>query len=84
MKFKVDENLPSEVTTLLRHAGYDTMSVLDQTLGGAQDGKLFAICQQEQRVLITLDLDFANIQAYPPANGCGTIVLRLAWQDKVS
>jgi len=31
---------------------------------------------------MTLDLDFANIQAYPPSTHAGIIVLRLKKQDK--
>jgi hypothetical protein len=31
-------------------------------------------------VLVTLDLDFANIQRYPPASYCGIMVLRLGTQ----
>lgn len=33
-------------------------------------------------MLLTLDLDFANIQAYPPAAAAGIVVLRLVHQDK--
>ncbi len=35
-------------------------------------------------MLVTLDLDFANIQAYPPGHDAGIIVLRLNRQDKVA
>ncbi|HIJ83833.1 MAG: uncharacterized protein HW380_211 [Magnetococcales bacterium] len=84
MKFKVDENLPAEVTALLQNAGHDAFSVQDQAMGGANDGKVFQICREEQRILVTLDLDFANMQAYPPSEGRGIVVLRLAWQDKVT
>lgn len=42
------------------------------------------ICREEQRILVTLDLDFANVQAYPPSEGRGIVVLRLAWQNKVT
>lgn len=38
--------------------------------------------QAEERCLITLDLDFANIWAYPPAQYFGIIVLRQKRQDK--
>lgn len=37
MQFKTDENLPMEVTELLRTAGYGAMSVLEQGLGGESD-----------------------------------------------
>jgi predicted nuclease of predicted toxin-antitoxin system len=82
LKFKIDENLPQEVCALLQEASYDALSVLDQALGGADDPQVFQVCQKEQRVLVTLDVDFANIQAYPPQSTAGIIVLRLTRQDK--
>lgn len=82
MRFKVDENLPQEVAELLCENGHDALSVFDQTLSGEQDPTLFEVCQAERRVLVTLDRDFANIQAYPPATTVGIVVLRLVRQDK--
>lgn len=83
MKFKVDENLPVEVTRRLKESAHDAFSVLDQNLGGTHDANLADICRQEQRVLITLDLDFADIRSYPPAEHSGIIVLRLERQDRL-
>lgn len=82
MKFKVDENLPVEVTQRLQAEGYDALSVLDQRMGGEADANLAEICQQEKRAIITLDLDFADIRTYPPQSHSGLIVLRLNRQDK--
>ncbi|MFN6962511.1 MAG: DUF5615 family PIN-like protein [Pyrinomonadaceae bacterium] len=82
MKLKLDENLPAEATALLRRAGHDAVSVLDQSLGGAHDRKLVEICRSERWVLVTLDLDFSELRAYPPGTICGLIVLRLRQQDK--
>lgn len=82
MRFKVDENLPQEVCQLLCQHGHDSVSVFDQTLTGEKDPTIFDVCQSERRALMTLDLDFANIQAYPPATAAGIVVLRLARQDK--
>ena len=84
MQFKTDENLPVEVTELLRSAGYDAMSVLEQEMGGKSDPYLVEICTEENRVLITLDTDFADIRAYPPSEAPGYVVLRLQRQDKQS
>ncbi len=83
MKFKVDENLPVEAAEALRLAGYDALTVLDQSMGGTLDGPLAIVCREEGRVLVTLDLDFSNIQTYPPSDHPGIIVLRLMHQDKV-
>jgi len=82
MKFKIDENLPFESADLLRDAGYDAATVLEQHLGGSPDGDIASVCQQEDRVLITLDVDFADIRTYPPAKSPGLIVLRLSEQSK--
>ena len=82
MKFKVDENLPVEVADLLRQAGYDALTVVEQHIGGSDDSKIASICRQESRVLVTIDTDFANIRNYPPGDYSGLLVLRLKKQDK--
>ena len=82
MKFKLDENLPSELASLFRTAGHDALSVLDQRLGGAPDERVAAVCRSEARVLVTLDLDFADIRTYPPMESAGIVILRLRHQDK--
>lgn len=80
MKFKTDENLPVEVAHLLRQEGHDALSVIDQQLAGRPDADVAVMCQSEQRALVTLDLDFSNIRAYPPADYEGIIVFRPAVQ----
>ena len=82
MNFKLDENLPIEATLLLRERGHEAHSVHDEYLRGAADPSIAQVCQQEHRILITLDLDFADIRHYPPALYFGLIVLRLARQDR--
>ena len=82
MKFKTDENLPVEAALLLQEAGYACDTVLEEDLSGASDPIIALRVQEEERVLITLDLDFANIQAYPPGQYIGIIVLRSKSQDK--
>jgi predicted nuclease of predicted toxin-antitoxin system len=84
LKFKVDENLPAEVALLLTTAGHDAQTVPDQRLGGHPDRRLADTCRQEGRAVVTLDLDFADIRAYPPADYPGILVLRLARVDKGS
>jgi predicted nuclease of predicted toxin-antitoxin system len=81
VKFKLDENLPSDVGGLLRAEGHDAHSVLDENLRGAADPSIAKVCQDEARILVTLDLDFAHIRNYPPQDYHGIIVLRLARQD---
>ena len=66
----------------LRAAGYDAMTVLEQSMGGEPDPNVYRVCQVEERVLVTLDLDFADIRSYPPRSSAGIIVLRFARQEK--
>ena len=82
MKFKFDENLPIEVANLLEQAGQEASTVYDQGLVGAVDENVAEVCQAEARILVTLDLDFADIRAYPPEEYPGIIVMRLKQQDK--
>ena len=82
-KFKVDENLPTEAAELLTSAGHDAVTVRDQRMAGQPDTNVAAVCQQEERVVVTLDLDFADIRSYPPAEHAGIIVLRLTLLDKL-
>lgn len=58
-------------------AAYEAHSVVQQGLGGQPDERVIDVCSREQRTLVTLDLDFSNILAYPPAKFAGIIVLRL-------
>ncbi|MDP3112136.1 MAG: DUF5615 family PIN-like protein [Thermodesulfovibrionales bacterium] len=82
MHFKIDENLPIEITELLAKAGYDAKTVNDQQLQGSKDPVLINICKSEKRVLVTLDTDFSDIRAYPPEEFSGIIVLRVKIQAK--
>jgi len=82
MKFKTDENLPAEAAALSRATGHDATGVLDEGLGGKDDSVIWDFCKKECRVLVTLDLGFADIRAYPPQEGPGCIVLRLRHQDR--
>lgn len=82
MKLKVDENLPREVAELMRQAGHDASTVLEQGLGGHADPDVAKVCAAEGRALLTLDVDFANVRRYPPSDFHGLIVMRLVRQDK--
>ena len=75
-RFKLDENLPRDAEALLRKAAQDVHTVLDQQLGGNPDPRVFDASQAEDRVLVTFDLDFSDIRAYPPASHKGVWVLR--------
>jgi len=83
VKFKIDENLPIEFAELLRDFGHDADTVNDEGLIGSPDEIVITACLAESRCLVTLDLDFSDMRAYPPANLHGLIVFRLKRQDKM-
>ena len=76
MKFKLDENLPELVREALSELGHDAHTVAQEGLAGAQDEAVIEACIAEDRILITLDLDFSDIRAYPPGSYPGIWVLR--------
>ena len=82
MKLKIDENLPADCAILLRDAGFEADTVADERLQGADDAVIASRARVEDRVLVTLDLDFGNVRAYPPLQHSGIIVLRPRMQDK--
>jgi predicted nuclease of predicted toxin-antitoxin system len=82
MRFKIDENLPQESADLLRQASHDAVTVIAQRMGGGPDPNLATVCNSKGRVLVTLDLDFADIRAYPRVEYRGFIVLRPTSQAK--
>jgi hypothetical protein len=77
MKLKLDENIGGRGLRLLRLAGHDVVTVPEQNLCSAPDKKLIAICREEQRCIVTLDLDFANPLLFQPEEFFGIAVLRL-------
>ena len=84
MKFKVDENLPIQCVDQLREGGHDALSVNEQGLSGAADPRIAEVCTAEGRVLVSLDVDFADIRTYPPSAGAGIIVFRLGSHDALT
>ena len=76
MKFKLDENLDVRLASAMQAKGLDGDTVLSEGLSGTSDEGIFEVCKTTDRVLITLDLDFANPFRFPPGSASGIIVLR--------
>ena len=67
---------------LFADAGYDAATVYDQRMNGAADPDLAAVCFNEDRILVTLDLDFTDIRAYPLERYPGIVVFRPSRQSR--
>lgn len=78
MRLKLDENLGRAAADLFRHAGHEVETVREEGLSGSSDEEVIATCKQEQRGLVTLDLDFSNPLVFHPARYWGIMVLRLS------
>jgi predicted nuclease of predicted toxin-antitoxin system len=76
LKFKLDENLPQRACQALAELGHSAHTVIDERLSGASDDALMRACAAEGRILVTLDLDFADMRVYPPGTHAGVWVLR--------
>ena len=74
MKFKLDENIGRRAVDVFIRAGHDAHTVYDERLQGCNDQTIYERCCEEQRCLVTLDLDFSNILRFP-AERCGGIVI---------
>ena len=81
MRFKLDENLPIQLKGLFTESGHD-VTVLEQGMGGATDSDVASACLAEKRILVTQDMDFADIRMYPPGEHPGIVVFRLPRQTR--
>ncbi len=78
MKFKLDENLEgAPIVSLLADGGHDVATVRAERLGGATDEDVQRAAPNEDRALITLDLDFSNPLRFPTSRTAGIAVIRV-------
>lgn len=76
-QIKLDENFPPAFTSVFEAGGIDASSVLKQKISGTDDDHLYHLCIKEKRIIVTFDLDFANIIRYPSDTTPGIIVCRV-------
>ena len=83
MKFKLDENVPWILKLLIESKGtHQVDSVFHEKLTGTDDRELVKICKKEERILITQDNDFLNIDLFPDTSHHGIIMLKSKTQGK--
>lgn len=67
---------------MLRQAGHDALTLHDQNMVGASDQQVAAVCREEERALVTFDLDFSDLRTYQPANYSGIVIFKARTQAK--
>jgi predicted nuclease of predicted toxin-antitoxin system len=77
MQFLVDEDLPRSTHAMLQKYDHSSKDVRDIGLRGAKDYQVAAYARSKGLCLLTGDLDFSNVQNYPPGEYAGIVVLRL-------
>lgn len=76
MRIKLDQNLSQYLRGDLAALGHDVDAVFDEGLSGKADPDVLRAATAEDRILFTLDLDFLDLEKYPPTNHRGVIVFR--------
>lgn len=82
MTILLDHCVPRRYVNLLRGWGYPTEIISAHIPQDSPDNLVIATAQALGAVLLTIDLDFANIVEHPPANYSGIIVIRYHAQDE--
>jgi len=76
LKIKLDENLGSTVASLFLNAGYQATTIKEEGLAGLPDEEVIEVCENEGKILVTIDKGFSNPLLFPPSQYHGIIVLR--------
>ncbi len=80
----LDHCVPRRYLGLLQAWGYDANAMTDHIPADAPDSDVIALAAELDAVLLTVDLDFANILDYPPADYGGIVVMRYDAADEAA
>ena len=76
-----DMNISPQTVTALQQQGWDIIRVLDVLPATASDVEILNFARQENRVIVTHDLDFSMLVALSGYNQPSLITLRLSSTD---
>jgi len=76
VKIKLDENLSRYLKDSLSQLGHDVSTALDEGLLGKVDTDVGAAAKGEDRMIFTLDLDFADLRKFAPGSHPGVVLFR--------
>jgi predicted nuclease of predicted toxin-antitoxin system len=78
MKLKLDENLSRPLKPILIGLGHDVLTAADEDLLSHPDADVAAGAAREGRILLSLDIEFADLRKYPPGSHPGIVLFRPA------
>jgi predicted nuclease of predicted toxin-antitoxin system len=76
MKLKLDENLSRHLAEPLTTFGHDVATAAAEGLLSLPDTEVAAAAKRENRMLLTLDLEFGDLRKYPPGSHPGVVLFR--------
>jgi predicted nuclease of predicted toxin-antitoxin system len=76
MKLKLDENLSRHLKPILIGLDYDILTAADENLLSRPDTEIASAARNEHRMVLTLDIEFADLRKYPPGSHPGVILFR--------
>jgi predicted nuclease of predicted toxin-antitoxin system len=76
MKLKLDENLSRHLKPVLISLGHDVLTAADEDLLSRPDVEVAACAAREGRILLSLDVEFADLRKHPPGSHPGSILFR--------
>jgi hypothetical protein len=62
MKIKLDENLTTRVTAVLKKLGHDVQTTSEEGLTGKPDDEIWDAARSEKRFLVTQDMDSPTLE----------------------
>ena len=77
MKFLADMGISPQTVNLLRQQGHDAVHLLEEGLERLSDGDILIKARDENRILLTVDLDFGYLLAVSRADLPSVILFRL-------
>jgi predicted nuclease of predicted toxin-antitoxin system len=77
MRFLADMGVSARVADWLRGQGHDVLHLRDQGLQRLPNGDIYQLAAQEQRIILTFDLDFGEIVAGSAGILVSVVIFRL-------
>jgi predicted nuclease of predicted toxin-antitoxin system len=77
MKIFADECVYAITTKTLREWGHDVETAQEAGLSGHEDNELLQYATSQNRILISIDMDFSNAFRFIPSSHSGIIILKI-------